>query len=90
MIDYAMLKSLVWSGVDDVTGENVALYEFRPVTHAELVSAEDNSFADPSLEGHEVRFTSRKTGGFHRGNVKISPGEDFSAAQLEKLKTVKT
>ena len=65
MIDYVMLKSLVWSGVDDVTGENVArFYEFRPVTHADLVSAEDNSFADPSRDGHEVRFTSGKTGGF--------------------------
>src|ERR1700722_17226290 len=90
MIDYVMLKSLVWSGVDDVTGENAALYEFRPVTHAELVSAENSLFADPSLEGHEVRFTSARTGGFHRGNVKIEPSSDFSPAELEKLKTVKT
>jgi hypothetical protein len=89
MTDRVMLKKLVWSGVDDETGENAALYEFCPATRSELVSVENTSPDEPTFEGHEIRFASARTGGFHRGNIAITPSSDFSPAELEKLKTIK-
>jgi hypothetical protein len=89
MTDRVMLKKLVWSGVDDETGENAALYEFCPATDSELISAESISREEPSFAGHEIRFASARTGGFHRGNIAITPSSDLSAAELEKLKAIK-
>src|SRR3984957_7093518 len=46
----------------------------------------------PSFEeDHTARFVSERTGGFHRGGGgEIAPGGDFSPAELERLKTIKT
>ena len=41
-------------------------------------------------EDHTARFVSERTGGFHRGSGEVTPGGDFSPAELEKLKTIKT
>jgi hypothetical protein len=89
MTDRVTLKKLVWSGKIDETGKDASLYEFCPSTRPELISAENTSSDEPSFEGHEIRFTSARTGGFHRGNVKIEPSSDFSPAELEKLKTIR-
>jgi hypothetical protein len=41
-------------------------------------------------EDHTARFVSERTCGFHRGDAEITPAEDFSPAELEKLKTIET
>src|ERR1700723_1401081 len=45
---------------------------------------------EPSFEDHTARFVSVRTGGFHRGSGEKAPAEDFSAAELEELKKIKT
>jgi hypothetical protein len=45
---------------------------------------------EPSFEGHTARFVSMRTGGFHRGSGEITPAENFSAAELDRSKKIKT
>jgi hypothetical protein len=47
----------------------------------------DSPSFDPD---HTARFVSERTGGFYRGSGEILPGGDFSPAELEHLKTIKT
>ena len=47
----------------------------------------DSPSFDPD---HTARFVSERTGGFYRGSSEILPGGNFSSAELEKLKAIKT
>jgi hypothetical protein len=47
----------------------------------------DSPSFDPD---HTARFVSERTGGFYRGSGELLPGGDFSPAELEQLKAIKT